>query len=126
MKKTICNFLTSIKNAQISKKSIVIIKKSKQAELFLKILWLENFILGYKTFKNKNIKVFLKYFNNTPLINFFKFTSKKTKNIYFSKEKIWKINKTNNFYIFSTNLGLKSLANCKKKDVGGKLILVLR
>jgi ribosomal protein S8 len=127
MKKNVYCSLITIKNAQISKKSVVFIKKSKKIEIILKLLWFENFILGYKTI-NKNVKVFLKYSNSClPSISFLKFISlKKTKDIHFSKEKIWKIINKNFFYLFSTNLGLKTLKGCKKNNVGGKLVLILK
>ena len=98
---------------------------SLKIEGFLKLLWFENFILGYKI-ENKKIKVFLKYLNNKPLINFFKYISKVNKEIYFSKKKIWKISNKSSFFIFSTSSGLKSLENCKKNNVGGKLVLIVR
>lgn len=120
-----CYLFTSLKNAQLSKKNSFICNKTKNNENFLKIFWTNGFILGYKIIKNSNkFKVFLKYNKNKPIINKIKIISKPSRKIYYCVKKIWKIN-SNNFIIFSTNKGLKSLPNCKKNNLGGKMCVII-
>lgn len=125
MKKSFWDSFVNIKNAQSSKKTIVYLKKNKKVENLLKLLWFEHFILGYKII-NRKIKVFLKYLHNKPLINFVKYIPKVTKEVYFCNKKIWKITNKSSVFIFSTNTGLQSLKDCKKNNVGGKLILIIQ
>ena len=45
--KHLWNFISKIKNAQLTKKTISINKRNKFCENFLKLLWHKKFILGY-------------------------------------------------------------------------------
>ena len=51
----------NIKNGQIAKKSVIVESKKNICESFLKVLWDEGFISGYRTFAlNENkIEIFL-------------------------------------------------------------------
>lgn len=119
---------TSIKNGQLARKNIIVQTKKNICESFLKILWDEGFILGYKISsvdKNK-LEIFLKYAKTgKPVIQSLKFISKPNKKIYFSIKQIWKINSTKTFIIFSTNKGLKSINQCKKQKLGGEPFLII-
>lgn len=115
---------SSIKNAQLVKKPIIYLKKQKQCEKFLTLLWNEGFILGYKLYFKK-IKIFLKYSKNKPVINCLKIVSKPSRKIYFSASQLWKINSKNFYIIISTNCGLYSLLECKKQNVGGEILIIL-
>jgi len=117
----------SIKNGQLAKLDFIYYPKKKYCEAFLKILWNEGFIVGYKTsYKNpKQIKIFFKYKNNRPAINSIKLISKPGRRIYYSINQIWKINSNKSFIIFSTNQGLKSIENCKKNNIGGEALIAI-
>lgn len=117
----------NIKNGQLSKRSVIFQRRKKICELFLKILWTEGFILGYKIDEqNKNIiKIFLKYRNNKPAIKSLKPVSKPGRRIYYSIKQIWKIDSNKSFIIFSTNQGLKSILECKKLKIGGEPFLII-
>jgi small subunit ribosomal protein S8 len=112
----------NIKNGQLSKREIIFQRRQKNCETFLKILWSENFILGYQIDeKNQNqIKIFLKYHKNKPAIESIKFLSKPSKRVYYSAKQIWKLDSNRSFIIFSTNEGLKSILECKKLRIGGE------
>lgn len=112
----------NIKNGQLTKKHVVIQKRKKICENFLKVLWLEGFILGYSIdeIDKNNIKIYLKYKNNNPCINSLKFISKPGRRIYYSIKQIWKIDSSKSFIILSTNQGLKSIVECKKLRIGGE------
>lgn len=122
MKNYLWNMLVSLKNGQNSKRSFIIQKRKKICEAFLKILWSEGFILGYKIDQKEknNLKIFLKYKNGNPVINSINFISKPSRRIYYSNKKIWKLDSTQNLIILSTNQGLKSSIDCKKLNLGGE------
>jgi small subunit ribosomal protein S8 len=117
----------NIKNGQLSKRNIIIQKKKKICETFLRILWNEGFISGYVIDKKKfkQIKIFLKYKNNRPVINSLKVISKPSRRIYYSVKQIWKLESNKSFVIFSTSKGLKSILECKKLNIGGEPVIAV-
>lgn len=120
--------LTNIKNGQMAKKHVVLVPKKNICESFLKILWDEGFISGYKvSTQNKNkFEIYLKYTNNgKPAVNSLKFLSKPGQRIYYSVKQIWKLNSCNTLIIFSTNKGLKSLSDCQKNKIGGEPLVIV-
>jgi small subunit ribosomal protein S8 len=124
MKNYLWGMLSKIKNAQLARKSVVFQKKNKISENFLKLLWNEGFILGY-TLKSHQLKIFLKYAHNKPAIHSLKVVSKPSRRIFYSIKQIWKINSSKSFIVLSTNQGLKSLIECKKKSIGGELLVIV-
>lgn len=119
---------TSIKNSQKSKKSSVKIYRKNMCEAFLKLLWDEGFISGYRVAPSDKTKVevFLKYSSiGKPAINSIKFVSKPSCRIYFSIKQIWKLNSSKTFIIFSTNKGLMTINGCKKHKFGGEPLIFL-
>jgi small subunit ribosomal protein S8 len=126
MKNYLWNMFTNIKNGQLSRRRVLLQKRKKICEDFLKILWLEGFILGYSVDLNKNyLKILLKYKNNKPCINSLKFISTPGRRVYYSTTQIWKIDSNKSFIIFSTNQGLKSITECKKFKIGGEPFIVV-
>ena len=117
----------NIKNGQISGHSVILQKRKRICEAFLKILWAEGFILGYKIDEtNQNqLKIFLKYVKNKPVIHSIKFLSRPSRRLYYSTKQIWKINSNQSFIIFSTNKGLKSILECKKMRIGGEPFIAI-
>ena len=119
------NFLNLIINAQVVQKTVITINKKNQFfENCLKLFWNKGFILGYKCTKNK-IKIFLKYKNNRSVINCLSVVSKAKIKTYYSAKQIWKINSNSSVIIFSTNQGLQTILDCKKQNIGGKLLFLL-
>jgi ribosomal protein S8 len=123
MNKDLLFMFNNLKNAQLAKKSFIFKKQTKISQIYLKFLWFHGYILGYSIINNK-IKINLKYYKNKPTIKQFKLISKPTKNLYISIKNLWKL-KSHNFLIFSTNLGLKSLNDCQKNNLGGKLLFII-
>jgi len=124
MKNYLWSLFSSIRNGQISRKTVIFFERKKNCENFLKILWDGGFILGYKT-KGSRFKIFLKYVKNKPVIYSLKPVSKPSRRVYCATKKIWKINFGKALIIFSTNQGLKSLPECKKRNLGGELIVII-
>lgn len=118
----------NIKNGQMAKKSVIVEPKKNICESFLKILWDEGFISGYRISpQNQNkLEIFLKYTKNgKPTINSLKFLSKPGQRVYYSTKQIWKLDSCKTFIIFSTNKGLKSINECKKNRIGGEPLLII-
>ena len=122
MKHYLWNMFANIKNGQTSGHSVIFQKRQKICEAFLKILWAEGFILGYKIDEKNvnNLKIFLKYNKNKPVIHSIKLLSKPSRRLYYSTKQIWKMDSSKSFIIFSTNKGLKSILECKKLQIGGE------
>ena len=119
---------TSIKNGQMAKKSSVKGPRKIICESFLKILWNEGFISGYKisTQHNQSLEIFLKYTKDgKPVINSLKFLSTPAQRVYYSSDLIWKLDSSKTFIIFSTNQGLKSINECKKNKIGGEPLIII-
>jgi small subunit ribosomal protein S8 len=127
MKNYLWNMFSNIKNGQLAKRSYIYHTRKKICESFLKIMWDEGFILGYKIdlIDSNKLKIFLKYKNGKPAINSIKLITKPSKRIYWSINQIWKIDSNKNFIIFSTNKGLKSIIDCKKIKIGGEPFIVI-
>lgn len=125
---SVLKMFNNIKNTQKSKKQKIKFYRNKVCENYLKLLWDEGFIDGYKiiNLEKKKIEVFLKYSNTgIPIINSVKFISKPGFKMYFSIKQIWKLDSTKAFFIFSTSKGLMSIKNCKKNRIGGELVVVI-
>ena len=119
---------TSIKNGQIAKKSVIMGPRKVICESFLKILWDEGFISGYKvSSQNSNkLEIYLKYTSTgRPTINSLKFLSKPGQRIYYSVKQIRKLDSSKTLIIFSTNKGLKSINECKKNNIGGEPLVII-
>jgi small subunit ribosomal protein S8 len=112
----------------MAKKSVIVGPKKNICESFLKILWDEGFISGYKisTQNIHELEIFLKYTKNgKPVINSLKSLSKPGQRIYYSAKQIWKLDSGKTFIIFSTNEGLKSISECKKSKIGGEPLIII-
>lgn len=118
----------NIKNGQMAKKSVILESRKNICESFLKILWDEGFISGYRIFaqNNKKIEIFLKYTRaGQPVISSLKCLSKPGQRLYYSAKQIWKLDSSKTFIIFSTNKGLKTINQCKKDKIGGEPLVVI-
>nr|AEP20716.1 ribosomal protein S8 [Kryptoperidinium foliaceum endosymbiont] len=128
MKNYLWNMFTTIKNGQMAKKRVVIGPRKNICESFLKILWNEGFISGYRISSQNpsNVEIFLKYTRTgVPVISSLKFLSKPSQRIHYSSKQIWKLDSSKTFVIFSTNQGLKSINECKKDRVGGEPLIII-
>ena len=118
----------NIKNGQMAKKSVILESKKNICESFLKVLWDEGFISGYRTFASNDnkIEIFLKYTRTgKPTINSLKCLSKPGQRLYYSAKQIWKLDSSKTFIIFSTNQGLKTINQCKKNRLGGEPLALI-
>lgn len=91
---------------------------------FLKLLKSEGYIhkIFIFFFKFKYIIIFLKYFNNNPVITILKRISKKSLKVYKSYRVIPKFMNGLGIIVVSTNKGLLTDNMCKKSGLGGELL----
>ena len=128
MKNYLWNMFANVKNGQMAKKSVILESKTDICESFLKILWDEGFISGYRIFaqNTSKIEIFLKYSRTgKPAINSLKCLSRPGQRLYYSAKQIWKLDSSKTFIIFSTNQGLKTINECKKNRLGGEPLAVI-
>lgn len=125
MSDPISDMLTRIRNAQKVKKKIVFIPFSKVKFSIIKIFKDEGYIKDFVSLnivKIKNIKIFLKYYNNKPVIEILKRISKPSLRIYKKKNVIPKILNGLGTVIISTPLGIISDKKAEFYGVGGEII----
>jgi len=84
------NMFTNIQNGQIARRSFILQPRKKLCEVFLKILWREGFIFGYRISKKnpEKFQIFLKYKNGKSVINNIKTISKPGRQIFYSANDI--------------------------------------
>jgi len=116
----------NIQNGQLANKSFIIQRQTKLCSIFLNLLWDEGYILGYKVYSENTIKIFLKYKNNKPSISSIKSFSKPGKRVYLNTKQLWKINSFEGLLVISTNKGLLTLQECKKNNVGGEPLAIIK
>lgn len=122
------NMFTSIQNGQIAGRGFILQSRKKICEAFLKILWAESFIFGYKIYKKnpKQFQIFLKYKkNNNSVINNIKSITKPGRRVFYSVNNIWKITNSNSIIIIVTPKGVKSITECKQYKIGGEPFILL-
>lgn len=120
---TLSNFFSKIKNGYLAKKNKIIQFKSKQIINILNIFIKEGLIRSYQTSKkNKNIiYIYLKYKNEKSILQKIIRISKPSRRIYIKNKELFLIKKRG-IYIISTSLGLVTLLQAKKLNIGGELV----
>ena len=128
MNNNLWNIPTNLKNSQISRRSFIYQPKTSTTIAFLNILWDKGFILGYKisNLDSNLLKVFLKYKNGDPVINSIKFVFKPSRNIQYSTAQLWKLDTKKSFTVLTTSKGLMTAHECKKTQIGGKPLFIIK
>ena len=128
MLNTLWSVSNNLKNSQISRRSFILQQKTTLTIAFLNILWNEGFILGYKidSIDSSLLKVFLKYKKGDPVINSIKFMYKPSRNIQYSAAQLWKFDSKKSLVILTTSKGLLAAHECKKAQVGGKPLFIIK
>lgn len=128
MKHSLWNLVAAIKNGSIAKKQTIVHYNKKINVQVLNVLWENGYILGYRKNPDNPLKlnIFLKHDQKTSGIKNIKSISKPGNRIYCSLSNLWKIHSTNSLVIISTNLGIKSLDECRRLKVGGEPLILIR
>jgi small subunit ribosomal protein S8 len=123
MKGHFYNLISNLKNGQIVNKAFVINENSRICRKVLDILWDEGFILGYKILPVNKLKIYLKYRNGNSVIRSIKVVSKPSLRVYYSVRELRRLKK---FLILTTHKGIKTISNCKRLNIGGEPLIMLK
>ena len=125
---TIANLLTSLKNASMVSKETIEVPYSKLSEEILKLCQQTGFINSVKVFKHKDsvikgLSVDLAYFDNGKAkISEAKRVSRPGRRIYRASNDLRDERKDYGLTVVSTSRGLMSIAEAKKKKLGGEVV----
>jgi len=120
--------LTRLRNGQKSGKIAILHPKTILCSKVLDILLDEGFILGYhvSSINPRMFKIYLKYFNNNPVIKQISAVTKPSKRVFISIKDLWKINNLLGVLVVSTSKGILSDKKCRKLNVGGEVFCVIK
>ncbi|CAL4323242.1 30S ribosomal protein S8 [Buchnera aphidicola] len=124
MQDPISDMFTRIRNGQKANKIFVNIPCSKVKIAISKLLKDEGYIIDYKILgeKKKILTIYLKYFNNSPVIEKVIRISKPSLRIYKKKNNICSVINGLGIAIISTSKGIMTDKKARKLGVGGELI----
>lgn len=123
MKGHFYNLISNLKNGQLVKKAFVINENSTICRKLLDILWDEGFISGYKILPVNKLKIYLKYRNGNSVISSIKVVSKPSLRVYYSVRELQRLK---SFLILTTHKGIKTISNCKRLNVGGEPLVIIK
>jgi len=121
----VADMLTRIRNAQLARKSEVVMPSSKFKVALAKLLNEKKYIREVVTFSddNKNyLKIQLKYIDNSPAIKGLRRISKQGQRIYMNKEELPIVKNGYGMAVISTSQGLMSDQKARKNGLGGEII----
>lgn len=122
MNNKIVKFLSTVKNASLAKKDIVIITYNSLILKCVEVLYKEGLILSYSILKeNSDSKISIKLRNveDVVLTSRIKLVSKPTHIKYLPYHQLCRIALKEKTGFFFTNKGILTLDECKKQKVGG-------
>ncbi len=126
MQDPIGDMFTCIRNSQLVKKNIVKICYSKFKLSILNIFYSEGFIKNFKIINYNNYKkkilIYLKYYNNKPVITKIKRISSPGLRVYKSCKKLPIIMSGFGLVIISTSKGILSDKQARLLNIGGEII----
>ena len=128
MNNNIIKFLIELKNASLSRKETLIVEYSQLSDSLVKVLYKEGFIQSFRILKGKsserNILVILRYYFDKPVFSNLKLFSKPSHLRYMKFSDICSITDKKYVCFFSTNRGILTILECKKRKIGGKLLFM--
>jgi small subunit ribosomal protein S8 len=121
--------LNKIKNASLLNKESVFLTYNSYILDILKSLYKEGFIQSYTILRNAvgtedKILIYLRSFYNKIILNKLIFISVPSNKKYLSAAKINHLPAKKNIYFFSTNFGVLTHLECKRKNTGGILLFL--
>ena len=123
---TLIKALNKLKNASLTNKEVVYLNFDLKYFEVLRILYREGFIQGYKIDKkNYQTIVYLRFFQNKSVLDRLRFLSVPSRERFISYKDLCLINNKKTFVLLSTNKGLRTIFECKKQKLGGKLLFFI-
>ena len=123
---TLIKALNKLKNASLINKEVVYLNFDLKYFEVLRVLYREGFIQGYKIDKkNYQTIVYLRFFQNKSVLDRLRFLSVPSRERFISYKDLCLINNKKTFVLLSTNKGLRTIFECKKQKLGGKLLFFI-
>ena len=126
MNDPIGDMLTRIRNAQSRGKNEVLTPASKLRAWVLDVLKDEGYIRGYESVTGSNghpeLRIELKYFEDTPVIREIKRVSKPGRRVYMGVKDLPQVRQGLGVSIVSTPRGVMSDAHARAANVGGEVL----
>lgn len=129
MNKNLIYFLTAIRNASIAKKNVIKVKKIKNFDIYMNVLYKEGFIQSFSLDKEVSsnthyLIIQLRRYENRVITSDIKPISTPTKIKVLSYSEITQLRLKNKRMILSTSKGVISDVECLKKRLGGTAIFI--
>jgi small subunit ribosomal protein S8 len=121
----VADMLTRIRNAQLARKSEVVMPSSKFKVALAKLLNKKDYVREVATFVDDSktyLKVQLKYIDSKPAIKGIKRISKQGQRIYMNKGELPIVKNGYGMAVISTSQGLMSDQKARKNGLGGEII----
>lgn len=120
----VADLLTRIRNGQLARKSVVTCRFTGKTKKILDALSREGFIESIELHEEKPrlVKIFLKYFRNTPVIQEIVCVSKPSRRIYTSSKNLVRFQGGLGTYILTTPKGVLSVNEAIEHNVGGEIL----
>lgn len=115
--------LNMLKNASMSNKEVLVLPENKSIGGVICLLYQEGFIRSFKK-KNGLFFIFLSLNYNKNSLKDLKIFSKPSSIAYLKFSEISKITSKKKVFFFSTDQGILTDLECKKKRIGGTLFFV--
>ena len=123
---TLIKALNKLKNASLINKEVVYLNFDLKYFEVLCVLYREGFIQGYKIDKkNYQTIVYLRFFQNNSVLGRLRFLSVPSRERFISYKDLCLINNKKTFVLLSTSKGLRTIYECKKQKLGGKLLFFI-
>ena len=123
---TLIKALNKLKNASLINKEVVYLNFDLKYFEVLRVLYREGFIQGYKIDKkNYQTIVYLRFFQNNSVLDRLRFLSVPSRERFISHKDLCLINNKKTFVLLSTSKGLRTIYECKKQKLGGKLLFFI-
>jgi len=123
---TIGNFLTAIRNALLVRKRTVTVPFSKMNVGIVEVLKEEGYINDFKKLADDPVKpllkLFLRYSNNESVVHEIKRISSPGKRVYEGVRKMTSVTGGLGTSILSTNVGIITDREARRRSVGGEVV----
>lgn len=124
----IADYLTRVRNANKAKKKYVDIPHSKMKASISEILESEGYIKGFEVKEKENsvqkdIRVYLKYYNEQRVVSGLKRISKPSLRVYVGKNEVPRVLGGLGVALISTSKGIMTDKKARQEGTGGEVLL---